>query len=128
MKETRVSFPDEIRAELLTRANEEGFYGPSALSAYFRHAIMEHAGMMDSACDRRVLRVRYDAESAKEIEQYAFGKICGSVNEWLIQIIAKEISRNGLTIAQFKRIESKYGRDALTRLSPLALPLGQEKE
>lgn len=45
MKETRVSFPDDIRDELLARANEEGFYGPCALSTYFRHVIMEHAGL-----------------------------------------------------------------------------------
>lgn len=42
MKATRVSFPDDLRAELCTRAIDAGFFGPTALSSFFRHVILEH--------------------------------------------------------------------------------------
>ena len=72
---------------------------------------------------RRLFLARFDENFGSEIEQQAYGKGYDSVEKWITHIIAKEVSRNGLTAAQYKRIEERYGERTLTRLRPLAATL-----
>lgn len=66
-------------------------------------------------------------EIGAEIEQYVYGKTGKSPAHWLSDAALVTMSKNPLTVTQYKRIEAKYGERTLTRLNPLALPLGYEK-
>jgi hypothetical protein len=122
-KEIGFSIPLDKVEELKARACLFGFFGKYALSNFSRHALFVLCNSEEDRIGRRVFSVRYDANVGEEIEQQAYGKGYDSVEKWITHIIAKEVSRNGLTAAQYKRIEERYGERTLTRLRPLAAPL-----
>jgi hypothetical protein len=122
-KEISVSIPYDKVDELQERAGLFGFFGKYALSNFARHALFVLCNSEESKTGKRMFSIRYDANVGGEIEQQAYGKGYGSVEKWITHIVAKEVSRNGLTVAQYKRIEERYGERTLTRLRPLAAPL-----
>ena len=65
---------------------------------------------------------------AAEIEQYVYGKTGKAPAHWLSDAALGTMSKNPLTVTQYKRIEAKYGERTLTRLNPLALPLAGENK
>jgi hypothetical protein len=86
-RETRISFPDHVRSALLLRANLEGFYGPSALSSYFRHVIIEHAGMDIPERVNGVLPIVIQPTSVEERQwfvDYSRLKHHASVEAWAL--------------------------------------------
>lgn len=124
---TAVYFPDDIKSRLIERANTAGFYGPSALSNYYRHAILEHAGIAQEKGGVVEFGVRYDSLVAEEVRQHAYGKIGGSVEEWIHKIVSESITRNGLSSNQFKRVVKKYGESTVVQPGGVAVPLQDEK-
>lgn len=125
---TSVSFPPDVKAALLERANAAGFYGPSALSAYYRHAIIEHSGLSSEKNGIREFSISYDDPVAIEVEQHAYGKTGKGVREWLYKIIEESMSRNGLSARQFERVVKKYGDATVVRPGGVGVPLEGEKE
>jgi len=125
---TSVSFPPDVKASLLQRANAAGFYGPSALSSYYRHAIAEYSGLSLEKNGVREFSVNYDEHVASEVEQHAYGKTGKGVREWLFKIIEESMSRNGLSSRQFERVVKKYGESTIVRPGGVGVPLEGEKE
>ena len=76
----------------------------------------------------RTFQFTVNDDIGDEIEQYVYGKTGKAPAHWLSDAALVTMSKNQLTATQFKRIESKYGKAALTRLNPLALALGDIKE
>jgi len=122
-KEISFSMPSDKAEELQERAGLFGFFGKYALSNFSRHALFVLCNGEEARTGRRVFSVRYDANVGDEIEQQAYGKGSDSVEKWITHIIAKEVSRNGLTSAQYKRIEERYVERTIKRLRPLATTL-----
>jgi len=127
-KEISFFIPSEKTVEIQERAGLFGFFGKYALSSFARHALFTLCNSEEARTGRRVFSVRYEANVGAEIEQQAYGKGYDSVEKWITHIVAKEISRNGLTPQQYKRIEERYGDETLVRLRPLAAPLKGIKE
>lgn len=101
MKETSVSFQDDVRAELLARANEEGFYGPTALSAYSRHVILEHAGLSAPARVRGVAPIiaqPTSAEQRQRFEDYATLKHFPNVEAFALYAMGAITKKVPLTV------------------------------
>lgn len=76
----------------------------------------------------RTFQFTVNDDVAAEIEQYVYGKTGKAPAHWLSDAALGTMSKNPLTVTQYKRIEAKYGERTLTRLNPLALPLWKEKE
>lgn len=76
----------------------------------------------------RTFQFTVNDDLGDEIEQYVYGKTGKAPAHWLSDAALGTMSKNPLTVTQYKRIEAKYGERTLTRLNPLALPLGNEKE
>ena len=76
----------------------------------------------------RTFQFTVNDDVAAEIEQYVYGKTGKAPAHWLSDAALGAMSKNPLTVTQYKRIEAKYGERTLTRLNPLALPLGNENQ
>lgn len=124
---TAVYFPDDIKALLIERAASAGFYGPSALSNYYRHAILEHSGIAHEKNGVREFSITYDSLVAAQTEQHAYGKTGKGVREWLYKIAEESMSRNGLSARQYERVVKKYGEATVVSPGGVGVPLGDEK-
>ncbi len=122
------SIPFDSVPRFIRTAARFGLFGKYALSGLARLALFQFCEADETGDNTYVLQIRYDANMGKELEQIAYGKTGGSVEEWAKQVLAKEISRNGLTAQQFQRVKESYGKETLSRLSPLALPLSVSEE
>jgi hypothetical protein len=122
-KEIGFSIPLDKVEDIKARAGMFGFLGKYALSNFARHALFALCNSEEARTGKRVFSARFDENFGAEIEQQAYGKGYDSVEKWITHIVAKEVSRNGLTPQQYKRIEERYGDKTLVRLRPLAAPL-----
>ncbi len=55
-----------------------------------------------------------------EIEQYVYGKTGKAPAHWLSDAALGTMSKNPLTVQQFRRIADRYGDKTLARLEPVS--------